>query len=268
MSWKAELCARGLRISLTFSSPGVPISCRQQPTLGFGSKGFNLRVIFSLPLSISLTRSLSPAGLCFVKGTNGNFQLGRKGGERNEVRSKVREEAPYTDSIRRDQIKLLASSAPEADRLTVCPIWVSGTVRVGAWGVLRSLQPAAPPPLGTTDANSDNNSEISPLHIHNKSPFNMMSSLTLCSASPSAAKMLFRTLGEKVGSRLAPRDSVATGAQGHHWNSSVSKHKVSLWLPCTSMQSIKGHRVCAEVRVCMYTGPKSKQVTPKDRVII
>lgn len=33
----------------------IQISCRQQPTLGFGSKGFNLRVIFSLPLSISRT---------------------------------------------------------------------------------------------------------------------------------------------------------------------------------------------------------------------
>ena len=46
----------------------------------------------------------------------------------------MREEAPSKDSIRRDQIKLLASSAPEADRLTVCPIWVSGTAGVGAWG--------------------------------------------------------------------------------------------------------------------------------------
>lgn len=48
----------------------------------------------------------------------------------------MREEAPSKDSIRRDQIKLLASSAPEADRLTVCPIWESGTVGAGAWGAL------------------------------------------------------------------------------------------------------------------------------------
>lgn len=46
----------------------------------------------------------------------------------------VRDEAPSKDSIRRDQIKLLASSAPAADRMTVCPIWVSGTVMVGAGG--------------------------------------------------------------------------------------------------------------------------------------
>lgn len=87
----------------------------------------------------------------------------------------MREEVSSKDSIRRDQIKLLASSAREADRLTVCPIWASGTVGVGAWGVLRSLQPAAPPPLGTPDTNSDNNTEI-PLRVftvHSISPFNM-----------------------------------------------------------------------------------------------
>lgn len=72
----------------------------------------------------------------------------------------MREEAPSKDSIRRDQIKRWASSIHEADRLTVCPIWASGTVGVGAWGVLRSLQPAAPPPLGTRNTNSDNNTEI------------------------------------------------------------------------------------------------------------
>lgn len=77
----------------------------------------------------------------------------------------MREVAPSKDSIRRDQIKLLASSAPEADRLTVCPIWVSGTVEAGAWGVQRSLQPAAPPPLGTPDTNSYNNTERYPLRV-------------------------------------------------------------------------------------------------------
>lgn len=168
----------------------IQISCRQQPTLGFGSKGFNLRVIFSLPLSISrtLSLSLSPSGLGFVNGTNGNFQLGSKGGERKGVIGKW-EEAPSKDSIRRDQIKLLASSAPEADRLTVCPIWASGTVGAGAWGVLRSLQPAAPPPLGTPGTNSDNKTERYPLRVLHTANLlsTWMPSLPLSSASLSGA---------------------------------------------------------------------------------
>lgn len=107
------------------------ISCRQQPTLGFGSKGFNLRVIFSFPLSISCTLSLSPSAHCFVKGTNGNFQLGKERDEQGSQRQE-RDEATSKDSIRTDQIKLLASSVHEAERLTVCPIWASGTVGEGA----------------------------------------------------------------------------------------------------------------------------------------
>lgn len=105
-----------------------------------------------------------PNGTCFVKGTNGNFQLGSKGGERKGVRGKC-EKAPSKDSIRTDQIKPLASSAPEADRMTICPIWVSGTAGAGAQGVLRSLQTAAPPPLGTPDINTDNNFKRYPLRV-------------------------------------------------------------------------------------------------------
>lgn len=186
--------------------------------------------------------ALSPTGLCFVKGTNGNFQLGRKGGERHGVRGKVREEAPYTDSIRRDQIKLLASSAPEADKLTVCPIWVSGTVMVRGLGVLRSLQPAAPPPLGTTDANSDNNSQRYPLHIYSKSSFNMDVFF--------AAELCATICHENVNWDIRRKSGVLASDPKTLWpqgprtppkQQSASKHKVSIWLPCTSMQSITGH---------------------------
>lgn len=130
-------------------------SCRQQPTLGYGNRGFILGDIFSLSQSSALFTTF-PNGTCFVKGTNGNFQLGSRGGEREGVRGKC-EKAPSKDSIRTDQIKPLASSAPKADRLTICPIGASGTAGTGARGVLRSLQTAAPPSLGTPDINTDNN---------------------------------------------------------------------------------------------------------------
>lgn len=166
--------------------------------------------------------ALSPTGLCFVKGTNGNFQLGRKGGERHGVRGKVREEAPYTDSIRRDQIKLLASSAPEADKLTVCPIWVSGTVMVRGlggpevmcnqlhlhpWGLLT--------PTVTTTLRDILSTYTANLLL------TWMSSLLLNSAPPSAMKMLIGTLGEKVGSWPATPRLCGHRAQGHHRNSRV-----------------------------------------------
>lgn len=138
----------------------IQISCRQQPTLGFGSKGFNLRVIFSLPLSISHTLSLSfPNGTLFCQRHQWKLSIREQGRREEGSQRQLREEAPSKDSIRRDQIKLLASSAPGADKLTACPIWASGTVRVGTWGVLRSQRPAAPPPLGTPDTNSDSNIE-------------------------------------------------------------------------------------------------------------
>ncbi|MEQ2204036.1 hypothetical protein XENOCAPTIV_006906 [Xenoophorus captivus] len=68
--------------------------------------------------------------------------------EERKSQKQVREDASSEDSIRKNQIKVFARFAPEADRLTVCPICVSDTVGEGARGVLRSLQPAAPPPPG------------------------------------------------------------------------------------------------------------------------
>lgn len=62
------------------------------------------------------------------------FNYGAREVREKKLEASEEEEAPSKDSIRRDQIKLLASSAPEADRLTICPIWASGTVRVGAGG--------------------------------------------------------------------------------------------------------------------------------------
>lgn len=156
---------------LFIPSPGAPSvqgknniqnSCRQRPTLGFGSKGFNLRVIFRLPLSISCTHSLSLSlsqrDLVFVKATNGNFQLGSEGGERKGVRGKC-EMAPSKDSIRRDQIKLLASSAPEADSLTMCPIWASGTAGAGALGGPEVTATSCTSTPGDPDNNTDNNTK-------------------------------------------------------------------------------------------------------------
>lgn len=63
-------------------------------------------------------------GLCFIKGSNGKFQLESYGVKR----------CPKKNSIRRDQIKPLVFSSLEADSLTICPIWVSGTAEAGACG--------------------------------------------------------------------------------------------------------------------------------------
>lgn len=109
------------------------ISCRQQPTLGFGSKGFNLRVIFSFPLSISCTLSLSfPIETLFCQRHQWKLSIREQEREEQGSQRQERDEAPSKDSIRTDQIKLLASSVHEADRLTVCPIWASGTIGEGA----------------------------------------------------------------------------------------------------------------------------------------
>lgn len=123
-------------------------SSRQRPTLGFGSEGFNSGVIFRLPLSQSpalacslphsVSLTLSQRDLVFVKGTNGNFQLGERGegrgcggGECKKTPTHPPSLPPSKDSIRRDQIRALASSAPRADSRTMCPIWASGSGWVG-----------------------------------------------------------------------------------------------------------------------------------------
>lgn len=87
----------------------------------------------------------------------------------------MREVAPSKDSIRRDQIKLLASSAPEADRLTVCPIWVSGTVEAGAWGSRGHCNQLHRHPWGplTPTVTTTLRDILSESALYNKSPFNM-----------------------------------------------------------------------------------------------
>lgn len=109
-------------------------------------------------LTLSLSLSLSQRDLVFVKATNGNFQLGSEGGERKGVRGKC-EKAPSKDSIRRDQIKLLASSAPEADSLTMCPIWASGTAGAGALGGPEVTATSCTSTPGDPDNNTDNNTK-------------------------------------------------------------------------------------------------------------
>lgn len=181
----------------------------------------------------------------------------------------MREEAPYTDSIRRDQIKLLASSAPEADRLTVCPIWVSGTVMVrGLGGLEVTATSCTSTPGDYWRQQWQQLSEISSSHIQ-QILFNMDVFF--------AAELCATIWHENVNWDIRRKSGVLASDPKTLWpqgprtppkQQSPSKHKVSIWLPCTSMQSITGHGVHAEACLCVHTGPKSKQVTSKDSAIM
>lgn len=154
----------------------------------------------------------------------------------------MRAEAPSKDSIRRDQIKLLASSAPEADRLTVCPIWASGTVGVGAWRVPRSLQPAAPPPLGTPGTNSDNKTERYPLRVLHIQQISFQHGCHLCLSALRHCLALARKQGRPGESGVR----TSTGSHGghklpgyqHHQDSEeqLSSESGSNALTCTQLQ--------------------------------
>lgn len=122
----------------------IQVSCRQCPTLGFGSESFILRVIFSLSLSHTVP---FPKHNCFVIGTDANFQLGCRSGERRGVGGLDKRGSPKipSEDIRSNYSPIRSLS----DRLKVRPIWMFGTIGVGGLGVLRSLQPPAPPSPGT-----------------------------------------------------------------------------------------------------------------------
>lgn len=104
-----------------------------------------------------------------------------------EVREKKLEASGRRGALQRfhqkrsDQtISLLCPWSWQADSLSHLGVW---HCQGGGWGVLRSLQPAAPPPLGTLgtlDTNSNNNTERFPFRGLNVPQISFQHGCHLC----------------------------------------------------------------------------------------